>query len=69
MRRRVEVFLEDYRLMIHPGKSRVYRVSDGVTFLGWRLFPRSSRLVREKVQRSRAKMGRLQAEYAEGRID
>jgi retron-type reverse transcriptase len=69
MRRRIEAFLGEYRLTIHPGKSRVYRVSEGITFLGWRIFPRHSRLVRENVQRFRAKIRQLQTQYAEGRMD
>lgn len=69
MRRQIEDFLCGYRLTIHPGKSRVYRTHDGVTFLGWRIFPHHSRLVRPNVQRFRAKLRQLQSEYANGRID
>ena len=69
MRRQVEEFLYDYRLLPHPGKSRVYRVQDGVTFLGWRLFPGRTRLVRPNVQRFREKLKSLQRDYAAGRVD
>jgi retron-type reverse transcriptase len=69
MRRRIEEFLFDYRLSLHPGKSRVYRVRDGVTFLGWRIFPDRSRLVRDNVQRFRARLRDLQQDYAAGRVD
>ena len=69
MRKRIEDFLCDYRLLLHPGKSRVYRLVDGVTFLGWRIFPDRSRLVRPNVQRFRKKIQALQRDYAAGRID
>ena len=34
------------RLDLHAGKSRIHRTADGVTFLGWRVFPDRCRLVR-----------------------
>jgi RNA-directed DNA polymerase len=37
--------LWDLRLDLNTGKSRIYRVADGVTFLGWRIFPDRTRLV------------------------
>ena len=41
--------MDAVRLEIHPGKSRIYRCCDGVTFLGWRLFPHRTRLVAGNV--------------------
>ena len=69
MRHRIEVFLYDYRVNLHPGKTRDYRTQDGVTFLGWRLFPDRSRLVRPNVQRFRARMRALQRDYNAGCLD
>ena len=69
MRKSIEQFLYGYRLNLHPGKGRVYRVQDGVTFLGWRIFPARSRLVRPNVQRFRKKIQSLQLDYKAGRID
>jgi hypothetical protein len=56
------------RLDIHPRKSRVYRTREGVTFLGWRLYPERSRLVRANVVRFRRRMRELQCGMAEGRM-
>ena len=39
MKAAIVLFLQNLRLLIHGGKSRVYRSSEGVTFLGFRLFP------------------------------
>src|ERR1017187_2603038 len=48
------------RLLVHERKSRVYRCADGVVFLGWRLFPEKSRLVRDNVVRFRRRFFRKQ---------
>jgi RNA-directed DNA polymerase len=58
----------DLRLDLHPGKSRVYRVADGVTFLGWRIFPDRTRLVRPNIVRFRRRMRAIEARYAAGGI-
>jgi hypothetical protein len=57
------------RLTIHPGKSRVYRTRDGVTFLGWRLFPERARLVRPNVVRFRRRLRALARAFAAGEMD
>lgn len=61
-------FLAGLRLRIHPGKSRVYRTRDGVTFLGWRVFPGRRRLVRGNVVRWRRKLRAMQAAFSEGKM-
>ena len=62
-------FLEGLRLSLHPGKSRVYRCADGLTFLGWRLFPERARLSRRNVIRMRGKLRTLSAQYHRGTIE
>jgi 50S ribosomal subunit-associated GTPase HflX len=66
MRRAVEASLERLRLLVHQRKSRVYRCADGVTFLGWRLFPQKSRLVRENVVRFRRRLRQMERAFREG---
>jgi retron-type reverse transcriptase len=63
MRARVEDFLAELRLRIHARKSRVYRANDGVTFLGWRVFPARLRLVRSNVVRWRRRLKAMCAAY------
>jgi retron-type reverse transcriptase len=65
-RQRIEDELCRLRLQLHPGKSRVCRTADGFTFLGWRIFPERTRLVRGNVVRFRRRMRGLAAEYARG---
>jgi RNA-directed DNA polymerase len=57
------------RLDLHPGKSRICRVADGVTFLGFRIFPDHARLVRPNVSRFRRRMRTMQSAFANGAID
>ncbi len=60
-RERIENFLIPFRLTPHPGKTAVQRVADGVTFLGWRVFPDRTRLVRSNVVRARRRLQYLAA--------
>ena len=61
----LESKLDQLRLRMHDGKTRVYRCADGVTFLGWRVFPDHRRLVRGNVVRFRRRLRHLQLAYAE----
>jgi|ERR1017187_4559494 hypothetical protein len=66
MRSAAEASLDGLRLLVHERKSRVYRCADGVTFLGWRLFPQKSRLVRENVVRFRRRLRRMERAFRVG---
>jgi RNA-directed DNA polymerase len=68
MREEVKAWLEQDRLLLHEGKSRLYRCQDGVSFLGWRLFPSRTRLVRENVMRCAQRMRELETNWNEGKI-
>jgi len=68
-RRAIESKLAELRLRLHAGKSRVYRVKDGVTMLGWKVLPDCLRLKRENVQRMRRKVAWMNGEYGAGRMD
>lgn len=67
-RARIVSFLCTFRLSIHPGKSRIYRVADGVTMLGWRLYPHDLRLNRGNLVRARRRMAELGRGYAAGKM-
>jgi retron-type reverse transcriptase len=68
MRCAAEGFLEGLRLLMHERKSRVYRCADGVAFVGWRLFPQRSRLVRENVVRFRRRLRRMERAFRIGAV-
>jgi retron-type reverse transcriptase len=69
MRVAIGDFLAGLRLTLHEGKSRVYRCQDGVTFLGWRLFPSRTRLPRPQVVRARRRLEKLARRFHRGEID
>jgi RNA-directed DNA polymerase len=68
-RARIESRLEELRLRLHDGKSRIYRTADGVTFLGWRILPDRTRLVRRNVIGFRRRTRALQRQYERGEIE
>ena len=68
MKLRIEDSLAGLRLNIHERKSRVYRCPDGVAFLGWRIFPSRTRLVRENVVRFRRRMRNMERAFREGKM-
>lgn len=61
--------LAKLRLLLHARKSRVYRTADGVTFLGWRVFPDHRRLARGNVVRFRRRILAMERQYARGEIE
>ncbi len=69
MRRAIAVRLEDLRLDLNAGKSRVYRCVDGVTFLGWRLFKEFARLPRRKVVRLRRRLRQVSERFHRAEMD
>ncbi len=65
----LHAFAASLRLLLHPGKSRIYRVCDGFPFLGWRIFPDRARLQRANVVRFRRKMAALHDDWDSGGLD
>ncbi len=55
-------------MMLNQKKYRLHRCTEGVTFLGWRLFAGRERVVRENVTRFGRKMKRLQKDHAAGLV-
>ncbi len=68
VRDRISAFLAGLRLRLHPTKSVVFPVADGIRFLGYRVFRTHRLLVKENVWRFRRRLRKLQASYARKRI-
>jgi retron-type reverse transcriptase len=66
IRRKTIVFLKSLRLTIHEGSAQPTPVSQGVTFLGFRLFPAYKRLKREKLVNGYRKLLGNQKLYEKG---
>lgn len=64
----IEVFLRDFRLELHDRKSRIYRTDEGVTFLGFRIFPGFRLLPSANVRRFRQRTRRRIDDYHRGKI-
>ena len=60
---------ENLRLKLHPVKTRVYRSDEGITFLGYRVWPERVRLERGNVIRFRRRLKRMRKEYSKGATD
>lgn len=61
-------FLAELRLSLHERKSRIYRCSEGLTFLGWRFLPGTARLKRENIVRMRRRLRDMARRYHEGSV-
>ena len=66
---KLRAFLISIRLRLHPHKTVVSRTTDGVRFLGYRVFPDRIRLPRENVVRWRRKLRAMQTDFARGELD
>jgi retron-type reverse transcriptase len=68
VRDQVAAFLAGLRLRLHPDKSVIFPVRQGIRFLGYRVFPTHRLLVPENVWRFRRRLRRLQGRYARNEI-
>ncbi len=56
--KRITVFLEQYRLKIHDKKADIRKTCDGITFLGYRVFPGYIRITAENFVKARRRLKR-----------
>jgi retron-type reverse transcriptase len=61
-------YLNTLRLRLHPRKCRVYRVDEGVSFLGYRMYPNHRLLKKQNVLHFRRKLKKMQYGYRQGHI-
>ena len=52
--------LASLRLPLHPRKTRIYPVTEGIPFLGFRVWPSHRRLLPGSVKRARRRLARLE---------
>jgi retron-type reverse transcriptase len=67
-REEIDRWLERLRLTLHPRKSVVFPVRDGIDFLGYRVFPARRRVRRVAVRRFTRRLRRLRRAYRAGEI-
>lgn len=64
----IRQFIRGLRLRLHPRKSEVFPVKDGIPFLGYRVFPQRRIVAKENVRRFRRRVRRMQNAYAAGEL-
>jgi len=64
----MDAYLGQLRLRLHQHKCQIRRTDQGVTFLGFRVFPDFRLLRRGNILRMRRRMCRLQTQYAGGEL-
>jgi len=62
----IKDYLVSFRLKVHIHKSQVFRVRDGFTFLGHRIYPDFRLLKRENVNRFKRRIKKYQGMYQQG---
>jgi retron-type reverse transcriptase len=67
-RNRIEDFAGTLRLRLHPDKTVIFPVTQGIPFLGYRVFPTHRLLAKDNVRRFRRRVRRMQRQYARGEI-
>lgn len=65
----IDAYLARLRMLLHPNKSQVRRTAQGVTFLGFRVFPEFRLLPRKNINHARQRLRQLQHKYNLGEID
>jgi len=68
VREQIREFLIRLRLRLHPAKSVLFPVKDGIRFLGYRVFPTHRLLPKENVRRFCRRLRGMMADYAAGRV-
>jgi len=74
----IEAYLQELRLILHPNKSQIHRVANGVPFLGFKLYPYHRQVLKQNIRRYRRFLrkklkirteGRLNPEHLEGGLN
>ena len=65
---RIEDYLTQLRLKIHPIKSQIFETSQGANFVGFRVLCDRTRVRNDNLRRARHRIKRLQRAYSEKRI-
>lgn len=69
LKKDIAAYLATLRLKLNETKSRIYRVTDGVDFLGYRIFPDHSLVRKSIVKRYRKKLSRNLQKYYAGSVE
>ena len=65
----IEEYLATLRVKIHPIKSQLFETKQGANWLGFRILPDRIRVRTENLRRAKRRYKKLQANYAQGKIE
>ncbi len=64
----LQVFLAEHNLKLHPDKTQIRKVSEGVRFLGYKIFPEYRLVDKANVKRFKSKLRKYQKQYSNNQI-
>jgi retron-type reverse transcriptase len=67
--KKIEIFLEAYRVKIHPLKVKLLLTQRGFVFLGHKVFKTHFRLTSKAIRRGRKKLKKVKYAYAYGKMN
>ncbi len=67
-RKEIIRFLNSLRLALHPQKNKIFPVTEGTDFMGYRIFPSHRRLRKANIKTLIKRLKHFQQLYKEGRI-
>jgi len=67
-KKEIEAFLEKLRLRVHPNKTQIIKVTNGVPFLGYQIFPTYRYVRKEKIKRYKRYLKKTLKAKSEGKI-
>lgn len=66
---KIEAYLNNLRLKIHPIKSQLFETKHGANFVGFRIVPNQIRVRSENLRLARKRLRQMLRDYDEGKID
>lgn len=66
---KIEKYLKNLRLEIHPEKSEIHALRNGITFLGYRIFYHYKLLRKRNINYFKRKLNKKLSVYSQGLID
>jgi len=63
-----KTFLTDFRLRLHENKTQVFPATNGIDWLGYRVFPNHVRIRKSNVHRFKRRLRRMQEAYRKGEM-
>lgn len=65
---KIEQYLANLRLKVHPIKSQLFETKYGANFVGFRVLPNTVRVRNDNLRRARKRLKQLQIDYGRGEV-